>query len=169
MEKKVWSEHFCCRSYFDHYQTRLIRERPLMTSDNFRWFLTYLPTMSDDFYLITSGFLGSFWTYLCTLKSDVINERSRTGNFSPFHNVFDYIFTDCPTKGGRGSSQSHSQCSLSYRHLYAWWTWSRGTLSMVNFPFFFLSILFKRQLVKIDLEIEFFFSWVRQSYISQVL
>ena len=59
------------------------------------------------------------------------------GNFSPFHNVFDYIFTDCPTKGGRGSSQSHSQCSLSYRHLYAWWTWSRGTLSMVNFPFFF--------------------------------
>ena len=34
------------------------------------------PTMSDNFYLIMSDFLGSFWTYLPTLTSDVINGRS---------------------------------------------------------------------------------------------
>jgi hypothetical protein len=37
---------------------------------------TYLPTMSDNFYLITSDFWESFWTYLPTLKSDVINGLS---------------------------------------------------------------------------------------------
>ena len=36
----------------------------------------YLPSMSDDFYLITSDIWESFWTYLPTLKSDVINGRS---------------------------------------------------------------------------------------------
>ena len=47
-----------------------------MTSDDFRWFSTYLSTMSDDFYLITSDFWESFWTCLPTLKSEVINGRS---------------------------------------------------------------------------------------------
>ena len=32
--------------------------------------------MSDDIYLITSDIWESFWTYLPTLKSDVINGRS---------------------------------------------------------------------------------------------
>ena len=32
--------------------------------------------MSYDFYLITSDIWESFWTYLPTLKSDVINGRS---------------------------------------------------------------------------------------------
>ena len=59
------------------YNSRVILgERPLMTSDDFRWFSTYLPTMSDDFYLITSDFWESFWTSLPTLKSDIINWRS---------------------------------------------------------------------------------------------
>jgi len=40
------------------------RERPLIMSDDFWWFLTYLPTMSDNFYLIMSNFRESFWTYL---------------------------------------------------------------------------------------------------------
>ena len=44
-----------------------------MTSDVFRPFLTYLPTMSDDFYPITSDIWGLFWTPLPTLKLDVIN------------------------------------------------------------------------------------------------
>ena len=36
--------------------------------------------MSDNFYDITSDIWESFWTYLPTLKLDVINERSLIGN-----------------------------------------------------------------------------------------
>ena len=47
-----------------------------MTTDVFVPFLNYLPTMSDNFYQITSNILGLFWTPLRTLKSDVIYGRS---------------------------------------------------------------------------------------------
>ena len=68
----------------------MTRERPLMTSYNFRWISTYLPIMSDEFYLITSDFWGSFWTYLHNLKSDVINGGSPT-NFVSWAILFGNI------------------------------------------------------------------------------
>ena len=68
------------------------------TSNNdVRWFsmifdlptylTTYLPTMSDNFYFITSNFWESFWTYLPTLKLDVINGRSLTRFFQVPSNI----------------------------------------------------------------------------------
>ena len=53
-----------------------------MTSVVFWPFLTYLPTMSDDFYPIASHIWELFWTPLPTLKSDVIYGRSHR-NFIP--------------------------------------------------------------------------------------
>ena len=47
-----------------------------MTSDDFWWFSTHLPTMSNDFYPIMSNFLWSLWTPLPALKSDFINGHS---------------------------------------------------------------------------------------------
>jgi hypothetical protein len=50
-----------------------------MTSDVFRSFLTYLPTMPDDFYPVMSDIWGLFGPRpLPTLKSDVIYGRSPT-------------------------------------------------------------------------------------------
>ena len=57
-----------------------IKERPVMTSDNFWWFLTNLPTMSDIFYLITSDFWESSLFYLLILKLDVIDGPARWTN-----------------------------------------------------------------------------------------
>ena len=68
------------------------RERPLMTSDDFWRFLTYIVTMSNDFYLIKFNFGGSFWTFLPILKSDVINGRSSIAFFP------DYTGTKCSLK-----------------------------------------------------------------------
>ena len=50
-----------------------VREGPLMTSDDFRRFLTYLPTFFNP---KTSDFLVKFEPPLPTLKSDVINGHS---------------------------------------------------------------------------------------------
>ena len=52
-----------------------------MASDFFVHFLTtYLPTMSDDFYSITSNIWGIFWTLLPTQTLDVIYGCSLTRN-----------------------------------------------------------------------------------------
>ena len=51
----------------------VLRERPLMTANNFLRFLTYLPTIFNP---KTSDFFESFWTPLPTLKLDSINGRA---------------------------------------------------------------------------------------------
>ena len=53
------------------YFRQKLRERPLMTSEDFRRFLTYLP-----FSTLKRPIFGSFWTPQPTLKSDVNNGRS---------------------------------------------------------------------------------------------
>ena len=49
--------------YYPGYPTQgKSRKRRHMQSDDFRWFLSPLPTMSDNFYYVTSDFFWSFWT-----------------------------------------------------------------------------------------------------------
>ena len=43
-----------------------------MTYNLTSFLLIIIPTMSINFYLITSNFWQSFWTYLSTLQSDII-------------------------------------------------------------------------------------------------
>ena len=63
--KKYRSRHLHLLMHARHILGSLLLsqlgERSLLTSDDFPWFSTYLTTMSDDFYLITSDFGASFW------------------------------------------------------------------------------------------------------------
>ena len=47
-----------------------------MTSDVYRQFLTYLTTVFDGFYPVTSDIWGGGWNPLTTQKSDVIHGDS---------------------------------------------------------------------------------------------
>ena len=54
-----------------------LREHPLMTSDNFWWFWTYLPTMSDNFYDITSDIWESLLLWSCWVKTCLFSGLSQ--------------------------------------------------------------------------------------------
>ena len=54
----------------------MLVETVVVTSDIFWSFLTYILTISDGFYPITSDVWGLFWTPIPTLKSDIIYGRS---------------------------------------------------------------------------------------------
>ena len=85
--------------------------------------------MSDKFYIITSNFGGSFWTYIHTLKSDVINGRSPT----------DFVFW--AILFGNVLRWHHSNIILERKGLKIFWSKSKAATSNISMVTWFGSYL----------------------------